>query len=132
MTDYVVDTMALAKHLDDTLPPRPARIFREAEGGDGHLLLPEIALAEFVHLSLKGRIPGVQSETSIREVIHNLRASPYLSISAMSPRAWEAFVDLPIPEMHNRMIAADALARRIPVISNDPVFSMIEHLRVVW
>jgi predicted nucleic acid-binding protein len=66
LTGHLIDTMAVVRYLDDSLPPHADKVFREAEADRGHLFLPEIALAEFAH---------------------NVLSSPFLSISAMSPRA---------------------------------------------
>jgi predicted nucleic acid-binding protein len=132
VTDYMIDTMALAKYLDDSLPPRADRVFREAEAGRSRLHLPEIALAEFVYLSLKGRIRGSGPVSTVRETVHNLMSSDSISVSGMSAAAWEVFPSLPIREMHDRMIAADAIARRTPLVSNDPAFEAVDSLRVIW
>jgi predicted nucleic acid-binding protein len=132
VTDHMVDTMALARFLEDSLPSRADRVFREAEAGRCHLWLPEIALAEFVYLALKGRIRGVGPEATVRETVHNLLSSAFITVSPMSAAAWDIFPGLPIREMHDRMIAADAMARKIPLVSNDPAFDAVHPLRVVW
>ena len=132
MTDHTVDTMALARYLEDSLPPRANRVFRDAEAGTTHLHLPEIALAEFVYLSLKGRIRGVESEAAVRETVHHLLSSASLTVSSMPSTAWDLFPALPIREMHDRMIAAEALARKTPLVSNDPGFRAVRQLRVIW
>jgi predicted nucleic acid-binding protein len=132
VTDHVVDTVALARFLEDSLPPRADRVFREAEAGRLHLVLPEIALAEFLYLSLKGRIRGADPDATVQETVHNLLSSSFFTVAGMTPAAWDEFLRLPIREMHDRMIAADALARRIPLISNDSAFDAVPQLRVVW
>ena len=42
------------------------------------------------------------------------------------------FTQLKVPELHDRMIAAEALARDIPLISNDPSFTSIKGLKLIW
>ncbi|MGI0155056.1 MAG: PIN domain-containing protein, partial [Thermoplasmata archaeon] len=118
--------------LEDTLPPHAERAFEEAEAGRGHLFLPQIALGEFVYIALRGRLKGDHAATRVREVIHNLSASGAFTLSSMSPEAWEAFLNIRISELHDRMIAAEAIGRRVPLISNDSSFDGIEGLRVVW
>ncbi len=132
MTQYVVDTVAFVRHLEDRLSPKAGRIFDEAESGRNHLFLPEIALAEFVYICLKGRLKSTRPELKVRDVLHNLSASGAFTISGMTLGAWETFVDLHIPELHDRMIAAEAIARDVTLISNDSAFDGIAGLARVW
>ena len=132
LTEYVADTMALVRFLEDDLPPKADRVFEEAEQGRNQVILPQIALAEFVYLSLKGRIRGPGPEFTLRETIQNLLSAGHLTVAAMSPAGWEVFLDLSIREMHDRMIAAEAISRGAPLVSNDPAFDGIHGLRVIW
>ncbi|MGI0054917.1 MAG: type II toxin-antitoxin system VapC family toxin [Thermoplasmata archaeon] len=132
LTDHVVDTVAFVRYLQDRLPPRADRVFRLAEGGQDHLYLPQIALGEFIYIAQRGRLRGARPDLHVGEVVQNLTASDAFTISSMPVGAWEVFQELRIPELHDRMIAAEALARGAPLISNDPAFGGIEDLRVVW
>jgi predicted nucleic acid-binding protein len=132
VTQYVVDTVAFVRHLEDRLSTKAGRIFDEAESGRNHLFLPEIALAEFVHICLKGRLRSTRPELKVRDVLHNLSASGAFTISGMTSGAWEAFVNLRIPELHDRMIAAEAIGRGMTLISNDSAFDGISGLARVW
>jgi len=132
VTEYLIDTVAFVRYLEDRLPPRPDRIFTAAEQGRNHLLLPQIALAEFLYIALRGRLKVNRPESRVRDVLHNLLASPAFSVSAMPGSAWEEFLELKIPEMHDRMIAAEALARGVTLVSNDASFDGIARLKTVW
>ena len=132
LTQYVVDTVAFVRHLEDKLSPKVGRIFDEAESGRNHLFLPEIALAEFVYICLKGRLKSTRPEMKVRDVLHNLSASEAFTVSGMTPGAWESFVNLRVPELHDRMIAAEAIARGFALISNDSAFDGIPSLTRVW
>jgi predicted nucleic acid-binding protein len=59
-------------------------------------------------------------------------SSSYITVFSRSTAAWDLFPELPIREMHDRMIAAYALARKIPLVSNDPAFGAVGRLRVIW
>ncbi|MFQ5909065.1 MAG: hypothetical protein ACE5JE_09650 [Thermoplasmata archaeon] len=37
-----------------------------------------------------------------------------------------------IPELHDRMVAAESLRRALPVISNDPAFDEVPDLARIW
>ena len=132
LTDFLLDTVALVRHLEDSLPDSADRAFREAEGGRSRLFLPEIALGEFLYVALRGRLRASNARSLVDEVLDQIRASGYLALSAMSAHAWDLFLDLDIPELHDRMIAADALARSLPVVTNDPAFSSVPGLRTLW
>lgn len=132
LTDYLVDTVAFVRYLQDKLPAKADSAFREAESGRGHLFLPQIALAEFVYLALRGRLRGPKPEVQVREVLHNLTASSAFTVSSMPPDAWELFLGLAIPEMHDRLIAAEAVSRRAPIISNDAAFDGVTGTSRIW
>jgi len=132
LTDFLLDTVALVRHLEDSLPDGADRVFREAEGGRSRLFLPEIALGEFLYVALRGRLRASNIRSLVDEVLDQIRASGYLVLSAMSAHAWDLFLDLEIPELHDRMIAADALARSLAVVTNDAAFSSVPGLRTMW
>lgn len=132
LSDYVLDTMALVKHLEDDLPPAADRAFREAEGGRGRLFLPEIALGEFTYVALQGRLRVQDPRAVVDEVVDQVRASSYIALSYLPPAAWDDFLGLEIRELHDRMIAADALHRGLPLITNDPVLRDVSGLHTIW
>ena len=132
VSQYVIDTVAFARYLRDDLPRRADQVMREAESGRSHVLLPQIALAEFICIALRGRLRGAGLRTTLREVIHNLLASPAFSVSAMPNSGWEILPELQISESHCRMIAAEAIARKLPLITNDSRLRAVPVLRVVW
>jgi predicted nucleic acid-binding protein len=129
---YLIDTVAFVRYLQDRLTPKADKVFEGAEAGRTHLLLPQIALAEFLYIALRGRLKGTRSELQVRDVLQNLTASDAFTISAMPASAWDVFTELPIPELHDRMIAAEAIAREIPLLSNDPAFREIPGLATIW
>src|SRR5207253_6930745 len=97
---------------------------------DGHVTgVQTCALPIF---ALRGRLRASNARSLLDEVLDQIRASGYLALSAMSAHAWDLFLDLDIPELHDRMIAADALSRSLPTVTNDPPFSSVPGLRTVW
>lgn len=132
MTDFLVDTVAFVRYLEDRLPAKADKVFGEAEAGRAHLLLPQMALAEFIYITLRGRLKRNRPELHLRDVLHNLTASAAFTISAMPPEAWEVLLELRIPELHDRMIAAEAIARNIPVLTSDPAFRDLKGLSTIW
>ncbi len=132
MTEFVLDTMALVRHLDDSLPTKADQAFRDAEEGRGRLFLPEIALGEFVYLALQGRLKTEHPRVVVEEIVDQLKAADYIELSPLGPLGWDTFLELGVPELHARMIVADALSREAPVITNDPEIRGTPGLVTVW
>jgi predicted nucleic acid-binding protein len=110
------------------LSPKIGRIYDAAENGRNHPILPEIALAAFVYVCLKGRRKSGRPELKVRDVLHDLSASGAFMVAGTTPIAWDTVVDLRIPELHDRLMAAEALAGGPPLISNDPAFDGVPGL----
>lgn len=132
LTGAVIDTVALVRHLDDSLPKPAEAIFRAAESGRGPLYLPEIVLGEFAYLALRGRLKLAHPRAVVEEVVDQVRAAGYIQLSPLPAPGWSIFLDLDVPELHDRLIASDALARGIPLVSNDREFAKVPGLRLIW
>jgi predicted nucleic acid-binding protein len=132
LSDAVVDAVALAHHFRDTLPPAAERIFRDAENGKAQLFLPEIALGEFIYTALRGRLSLPDADSAVSEILDQIRGSGYLTLSSLGTSGWGVFLRLKIPELHDRMIAADALSRGVPVVTNDPELGHTPGLTTIW
>lgn len=132
MTDAIIDTVALIRHLTDTLPTAAELAFRRAETGESQLYIPEVALGEFAYLGLKGKLGIPRPRALVEEVLTEIRGSGYIQTCGLTPLGWEVFLDLEIRELHDRMIAAAALEQDLPLVSNDPVFRSVPQLKVVW
>ncbi len=116
---YVLDTIAFVYYLEDRLPARADEAFREAEKGEATLLLPHIAIGEFVYIALKNRLKAVNSVEVVREVLHLIETAGYIEPVDMDFKAWEEFLILDIPELHDRMLCAIAKSRGAVLITPD-------------
>ena len=132
VNDLVMDTVGLVHYLEDDLPRSAATAVEKTELGGGTILLPQIALGEFIYIALKGRLQLSNSISAVEQVVDQIKTSQYISISSMPVLAWNFFVHLAVPELHDRLIAAESLARDLPLFSNDPSFRNIEGLRLIW
>ena len=81
---------------------------------------------------MKGRLKLTDSKGTVNQLLDELRGSSFIFQSNFPEDGWDIFLSLAIPELHDRLIAAEALSRSVPLISNDPVFRKVETLEVIW
>ena len=127
---YVTDTNALFWHLSDAsrLSAAADAVFRLAAAGQAHILVPAIVLAEVISLT---RTVGHPMPAA--SLIDNINQSAAFILSPLGPEqliGMEA-VD-PSLRMHDRLIAAEALAHQPPVITGDPALWQTEAIDAIW
>ncbi|MHB8562102.1 MAG: PIN domain-containing protein [Thermoplasmataceae archaeon] len=132
MTEFITDTVALARYLEDSLPDAASDAFGQAERGDGSIMVPQIVVGEFIYIAMKGRLKVADPKSSIKLVLEELRGASFIFQSGFPGEAWDNFLSLEVPELHDRLIGAEALCRNIPLISNDPAFRGIPNLEIIW
>lgn len=128
---YVLDTIALVRYFEDDLSRSADRVFSLAEEGKAKLLIPSIVIGEFIYLALKGRLKVRDLQSAIVELLHSIEASDYLISVDMSLDSWQKFLNLKVPELHDRMICAIAVSHNAGVITNDPEIRS-SGIRTVW
>ena len=118
---YVADTMALARYLEDNLPKRANLVFEKAETGTATILVPDIVIAEFIYIGLKGRLKVSDPRATVAELLSELQSSQFLRPVGISSAAWEVFIDSRVPELHDRLIYSTAVSNEAEaIITNDP------------
>jgi predicted nucleic acid-binding protein len=118
---YVADTMALARYLEDNLPKKANEVFEKAETGTATILVPDIVIAEFIYIGLKGRLKVSDPKATVGELLSELQSSQFLRPVGMSSEAWEVFIDSRVPELHDRLIYSTAVSNEAEaIITNDP------------
>ena len=99
-----------------------------ADMGEAVLIIPAIVVAEVYYLSVKTgqRLPP-------SDLLRVIDTSDSLILSDLGRAQLEMLDRLPeIPEMHDRLIAAEALALGVPVVTRDPVISASRQVQSVW
>ncbi len=132
MKYYVVDTIALVSYLNDELPVSADKAFKSAEQNKCKLLIPDIVIGEFIYISLKGRLKTSNPKSFIMEVLISLSTSRYVDSVGMDTEAWEEFLALDIPELHDRMICSIALCKDAAIITNDKDIKKTGVIETVW
>ena len=82
--------------------------------------------------TLKGRLQAPNPRIFGEEVVDQVLATSYISLSGLSHTAWDTFLATGIPELHDRMIVADALDRRLQLVTNDKAMESVPSLKTVW
>jgi len=131
METYVLDTVALVRYFEDDLPISADRIFRLAEEGKAELLIPSIVVGEFIYSVMKGRLKVGDIHSTIIELLQTIQISEYLHHVDMTLSEWQEFLNLKIPELHDRMICAVAVAHNANVITNDHDIRA-EGIHTIW
>lgn len=127
---FVADTHALWWYLRDPerLSAAASVVFRLVEGGNATLIVPAIVVAELYYLSVKLRQPMAPST-----LMDDLASVGGIELSDLGRTQLE-WLDrlLEIPEMHDRLIAAEAIVLGAPVVSRDPVLVDSLQIETVW
>lgn len=127
---FVADTNALWWFISGSgqLSPAAAAVFELAEAGRAVLIVPAIALAELYYLSVKVH----RSYTPV-DLMNALEAVNGVYLSDLGRTQLEMLDRLPeVPEMHDRLIAAEALALGVPVVTRDPVIAASPQVQSIW
>ena len=126
----MVDTHALWWYLrsPERLTPAASAVFRLAETGNATIVVPAIAVAEFYFLSVKLGQPLDPSS-----LLETLAAVGGIELSDLGRAQLERLNQFPeIPEMHDRLIAAESVALGAPVVTRDETLSASLQVETVW
>ena len=130
MTAYVADTHSLVWYLGspERLGPLARRAFAEANAGRARIYVPVIVLAELVFIVERGRI-----HVDVQGILRQLRTLPAFSVLPLRLATIQRLPALTsIPEMHDRLIAAEALAHKASVITRDRAIAEAGIVPTVW
>ena len=127
---YVVDTNAVWWYIKSParLSPAAAAAFLLAETGNAILIVPAIVVAELYYVSAKHGQPY-----TARELLNALESVRGVRVSDLG-RAQLELLDrfAGIPEMHDRLIAAEGVALGAPVVTSDKAVAAEPQVQVVW
>ena len=127
---FVVDTHALWWYLKspEMLTAAAKAVFRLAETGNATLVVPAIAVAEFYYLSAKLGQPFAPSR-----LLDALTSVGGIELSDLGRVQLEKLDRFPeIPEMHDRLIAAESMAIDAPVLTRDETLTASPQIETVW
>ena len=127
---FVVDTHALWWYLrsPERLTPAASAVFRLAETGNATIVVPAIAVAELYYLSVK-----LGQALPPYDLLSALDGVGGIELSDLGRAQLERLDWFPeIPEMHDRLIAAEAAALDSPVITRDGTLVDSRQVETIW
>ena len=121
-TRFIADTHALWWYFQspERLSAAASAVFRLAETGNATVVVPAIVVAEFYYLSAKLGSPLEPS--ALLEALD--------SVTGIELSELGRFPE--VPEMHDRLIAAEADALGAPVVTRDEALTASERVATVW
>lgn len=130
MITYVTDTHSLLWYLQGSaqLGAAAREVFDEVVAGTANLVIPVMVVAEMVLLLEKGR-----AAIDLDAIMETLNSLPAVTLAPLTPEVTLGIRKLSVlPDMHDRLIVAEACARGAALISVDRAITASGLVDVVW
>ncbi len=130
MSDCVTDTHSLVWYFarPQRLGPHAAEAFAQVEAGTARLIVPVIVIAELILL-----LEHKPTIASLEFILRQLQASPNSLIPDLTLiRTLDLRTLTALPDIHDRLIVAEAVARDLPLITNDRAITASGLVKVIW
>ncbi len=132
--DYVADTHALIWYLfaESRLGNQALTVFTDAAAGNAKIFIPAVVVAEMIMVVEKRRIPGItMSQLEIElELMRNSASFEFLPLfpeTIIQSRTLTA-----IPDIFDRLVVAEALRLRLPLLTGDSVIHTSGLVTTIW
>jgi PIN domain nuclease of toxin-antitoxin system len=127
---FVADTHTLWWYLKSShsLSSVVADIIQSARDGNGTIIVPAIVVAELYYLSVRERQP-----LDVTALLEDLAAESWIELTDLGSAQLEYLDRLPeVPEMHDRLIAAESAIRSAPLLTVDQLLTASEQVQTIW
>jgi len=134
MTEYVADTHALLWHFyaPKQLGGAARQALARVDEGAARAWIPAVAMAEALMVAERGRIGGLTLEGLLSQ-FEVLRDADNYRLSSLTPDTVLASHRLQvIPDIFDRLIVAETLHRRLPLLTRDPIIQASQVVATVW
>ena len=103
-------------------------IIQSAKDGNGTIIVPAIVVAELYYLSVRERQP-----INVSALLEDLAAETWIELTDLGPAQLEYLGRFPeIPEMHDRLIAAESVIRSAPLLTVDRLLTASGQVETLW
>ena len=129
---FVADTHALWWYFQS--PERlsaaagASAVFQLAETGNATVVVPAVVVVEFYYLSAKLGSP--MEPSALLEALDSVSGIELSELGRAQLERLDRFPE--VPEMHDRLIAAEADALGAPVVTRDEVLAASDRVATVW
>ncbi len=126
----MVDTHALWWYLrsPERLSGAAEVVFRLAETGNATIIVPAIVVAEFYFLSVKLGQPLAPAD--LLDSLDSVRGIELSNLGRAQLESLDRFPE--IPEMHDKLIAAESIVLDAPVVSRDEKIVASDRVDTIW
>jgi PIN domain nuclease of toxin-antitoxin system len=127
---FVADTHALVWYLSGSsrLSQSARQVFEATSAGTHEIVVPAIVIAELVMLA--ERRPGL---VDAAKVVARLRATRGYRLSSLDPNTSASIGALaPLPDIHDRLIVAEARALHATILTRDEVITASGLALTLW
>lgn len=127
---YIADTHALYWYLrhPERLSAAADAVFRLAESGNALIIVPAIVVAELYFLSVK-----IGQPFSPSAMLEAMDSAEGISLSNLGRVQLEQIASIAdIPELHDKLIAAEAVALNAPIVTRDRIIGQSQHVSTIW
>lgn len=126
---YIADTHSFYWYLQQPslLSPAADAVFRLVETNSAQMVIPAIVIAEIYYLTKKKGKPLTPSR-----LLAQIEQAPGYLLSELGVPQLERLEELDIPEMHDRLIVAEAIIYQAPIVTKDAEISKIAKIETIW
>ena len=119
MPGVVADTHTIVLSRDSRLSLAAHAALTVATTGGDLIHIPSICLVELTYLSEKGRLPSAAREALVEALDDPSGPCTLVPLDRLVAEALQLVQRTEVPDLPDRIVAATALALRVPLISRD-------------
>ena len=129
-TRFIADTHALWWYFrsPDRLSAAASAVFQLVETGNATMVVPAIVVAEFYYLSVK--LGNPLEPSAFLEALDSVGGIELSELGRAQLERLDRFPE--VPEMHDRLIAAEADVMGAPVVTRDEVLAASTQVPTIW
>ncbi len=130
---YVADSHVLLWYFfnPSKLSLPVSNVFQRVEKGQARIIVSMLVLTEIGMIVEKGRVPVTAAE--LEQVMAKMQASAsYRFVPLRLGVVKRALSLTALPDIFDRVIAAEALVRRIPLLTKDPLIHQSGAVPCIW